>query len=784
MLSDRVDFKPPLNPLESELPPAETQGVLDLRGLTSGAQGADRRAELVGSLSWLLGQLGQGQSLTLELAHCDVAVDGTALRLGFCEQPQKGAPTSARSGLSLDAMLLSLGVGLRPWRPAPGKEPPGRSMSRVVATPSVTLHGHGGPTMGFVTGEGALPPPHGPVRLPLQSLLLPRLQGAVPAIVAGTAGLVVKVIWCARELEAAQEVAAHWWLERLTGVEGRRWVAEGREGADARDLEARMDGWAAMLRQALEGRRILGCRIRVDGPQSASAQMGALATGLWPGAQLLAQPVEVLGAGLDLADSLDVRGLLEGLVCSRTTPGWSLPRAQGPAAQSASPGLTIGNDGHGPVELSPETLARHVHIVGGTGTGKSSLMRAMIAQEMQAGHGVAVFDPHEDLAAAVLADVPPSRRHEVVLFDPTDDDITPGLNYFEPICGHMDLDASRRANELLDMLGQLYDLNATGGPVFEQHLMSAVQLLLCSGVPGMTLCELPLVYESPTFRKALIARCTRPEIQGFWRRQAEPATGDLSMAAVAPYVTSKLQAFVLHPRLRAILGQSRSTVDFDSLLDRGGILIVNLSRGQLGLRESWLLGMMLLGRLFTTAMQRTSRPRAGRTPFSVYVDEVQTCLSGHVASALSEARKVGLRLVLAHQHLAQLETRSQGSQLLDSVLANAATRVAFRVGATDAARLSPVFAPALGASDLVALADFRAAVHIGDADRGLGGRIMRPESSPDHLGDPRLRPDWARLRLQSLARSGRPRTSVESELALRRQYCEALAGTAHASKAA
>lgn len=530
--------------------------------------------------------------------------------------------------------------------------------------------------------------------------------------------------------------------------------------------------WVELLIRTMASGRVLTTAAVVARPGRDAHEALALARLVWPGC-------DARRGGAQTSSGLDLRTGSVLPLLARVLPGPQPPRLRvglRPRAVVEPPkGLAIGlgHDGANTISLNDAALSRHVHIVGATGTGKSTLMRSMIRQQMEAGCGLGILDPHGELVADAIADLPESRHRDVVLFDPTDTLRSPGLNHFEPIAGAASLDASALANELIDMFGQMYDLDRAGGPVFEQYFRSAIQLLLSNAMTGMTLCEVPLVFESTDFRRSLMAQCTSAETASFWSRQAEPATGDLSMSAMAPYITSKLHQFTHNPKVRAIIGQSRSTVDLASLMDGRGILLANLSRGALGLRESSLIGMLLMSRLFRIAMARTSRPRDRRTPFTVYIDEVQTCLSEHVAAALSEARKVGLRLVLAHQHLSQIDRGRPGHNLLETVLANAGTMLAFRLGADDARRLERLLGPTIAADDLVGLPDFSAAIRW-EGPRGVPcARII--DTGGPHSASPRR--STAALHPEQIGRGSRPRTEVERELVTRRERCLSASGT-------
>lgn len=635
--------------------------------------------------------------------------------------------------------------------------------------PGVRVRDVGGPTIGFMRqGRQATASDE-----PRPAVLLPPIDalegrpGRVFDALAARPGAAFDLMFDAKALDTCQIERLR---EVLRAVEGGRIdaMALGGHMVLPRPLIERLrSNWIDLLSRTLATGRAVLARVAVRVPSDVEVEALALARLAWPGCKVHAgatrRPdlvdMRTLGAAQTLLPRILPRAQ-QFRVGARHRRAAGLPPEEGPA-------LVLGHDGMAPIALGDTEMARPVHIVGATGTGKSTLMRSMIRQQMKQNCGLMVVDPHGDLVVDLLDDVPARRSRDVVLFEPGDSLRSPGLNLFEPIPGADAPDASALANELIDMFGQMYDLDRAGGPVFEQYFRSAIQLLLSNSLTGMTLCEVPLVFESADFRRALVAQCTSPETASFWRRQAEPATGDLSMTSIAPYITSKLHQFTHNPTMRAIIGQSRSSLDLASAMDDRKILLVNLSRGALGLREASLVGMLLMSRLFRTAMARTARPREQRTPFTVYIDEVQTCLSEHVATGLSEARKAGLQLVLAHQHLGQIDRGRAGYNLLETVMANAATLIAFRVGADDGRRLERLLEPSIAASDLVALPDFVAAVRREAAAGSFGARIgsmARPHARMRRgCGD--------EDRLAWRLRASRLRSEIEAEIAERRARC-------------
>ena len=223
----------------------------------------------------------------------------------------------------------------------------------------------------------------------------------------------------------------------------------------------------------------------------------------------------------------------------------------------------------------------------------------------------------------------------------------------------------------------MYDMRQAGGPMFETYFRNAMLLLLESDLPEVTIMELSLVFESRDYRQFLLGRCKNPVVVGFWKEIAEKVSGEASLSSIAPYIICKLNAFTYNALIRPILGQAKSTIDFRQIMDRQNILLIKLPKGLLGESDAQLLGSFILARIFSAAMGRTNVPENKRPPFHLYVDEFQNFVNDGVAFMLAEARKFGLYLTLANQNLSQLAA-SQGRQnLVDAVLGNVGSLIAF-----------------------------------------------------------------------------------------------------------
>ncbi|MFH1193197.1 MAG: hypothetical protein V1656_02675 [Candidatus Jorgensenbacteria bacterium] len=433
-----------------------------------------------------------------------------------------------------------------------------------------------------------------------------------------------------------------------------------------------------------------------------------------------------------------------------------------PPAELPRKGLLIGESRYRGerrgVFLTEEDRRRHLYLVGQTGTGKTTFLKNVIAQDITAGRGVGVVDPHGELASGVLALVPRTRMDDVIVFDPGDLSRPMGLNMLEYDPAKPE-QKTFIVNEMVGIFDKLYDLKATGGPMFEQYMRNALLLLMESagsffGGEPATLMEVPRVFTDAAFRARLLANVKNPTVIDFWEKEAAKAGGEAALANITPYITSKFNAFTANDYVRLIVGQARSSFSFREVLDGRKILIVNLSKGRIGEANASLLGMIVVGKLLMAALGRVDTPEESRADFYLTIDEFQNFTTDSIATVLSEARKYHLNLMVAHQFIAQLT-----DHIRDAVFGNVGSMVSFRVGATDAEFLVKQFAPVFEEGDLVNVDNFNACAKL-----LVGGRTAAPfniETVPPPRGDAAIA---AEIAARSRARYGRDREGVEAEI--------------------
>ena len=310
-----------------------------------------------------------------------------------------------------------------------------------------------------------------------------------------------------------------------------------------------------------------------------------------------------------------------------------------------------------PLLLNIEDRLRHCFIMGKTGMGKSTLMKQMILQDIQAGRGVALFDPHDDMISDILGKIPVERLEDVILFDPLDNKRPVGFNVLE---WHTIEERDLIIDELYEILNHMYDFSKTGGPFFELYFRGALALLMGDKkrdgfVP--TLLDLPLFFLDKGFRRFLAGSVDDRYLHDFLD-QAESISGEGNLQNASAYITSKLMARIQGKTLQRILGQSRMTFSFDDIMDTRKIVLIKLGRGKFGHVTASFLANMIVSRLKLAAMRRGKQDGRKRPPFFIYIDEAHNLPSENFMELLSEARKFGVGLVMATQYAAQLSRQS------------------------------------------------------------------------------------------------------------------------------
>jgi len=366
-------------------------------------------------------------------------------------------------------------------------------------------------------------------------------------------------------------------------------------------------------------------------------------------------------------------------------------------------GITLGENVYRGVKqeirIKRPDRRRHTYIIGKSGVGKSVLLANMAVQDIQNGEGVCVLDPHGDLIQDILDRIPPERAEDVIIFSPGDLERPLALNLLDYDEKYPE-QKSFVINEMIGIFDKLYDLKATGGPMFEQYMRNAMLLIMDDPASGSTLMEIPKVLADEEFRRLKLSRCKNQTVVDFWRKEAEKAGGEAALANIVPYITSKLTSFISNDMMRPIIGQQKSAFNLRDVMDKQKILLIELPKGVVGEMNAYLLGMILVGKILMAALSRTDMPSESRKDFYLYIDEFQNFTTNSICQILSEARKYALNLVIAHQYIGQL-TKNNNTEIKDAVFGNVGTMITFKVGSEDAAFLVKEYAPVFNEYDLI-----------------------------------------------------------------------------------
>lgn len=346
----------------------------------------------------------------------------------------------------------------------------------------------------------------------------------------------------------------------------------------------------------------------------------------------------------------------------------------------------------------------HEFIIGKSGTGKSTFLQNLILDNQG---GFAILDPHGDLAETIADTV------ECIYFDPTEIPIAHNILYNVP-------DRQRHLVTAQVVASFRAIWADSWGPRLEWILYNSVRLLLDN---NQTLLDIPAVLTDSAYRTRCLNRAT---YRKFWDNEFGVWDDRYRNDAIAP-VLNKVGQLVADPTVRQTLGQTRSTLNIERIMNKGQKLVVNLSKGKLGETPSSLLGSLIISAFFQAAERRAQIPYEERMPFTIYIDEFASFATDHFATILSESRKWKLSMILVQQFLAQAPPL-----LRQAVFGNVRKMTAFRLGAEDA----PLIAAELGLGSpaaLIDLANFEAWTRVGGPFNSELVRTVPPRSTRGHL---------------------------------------------------
>lgn len=434
-------------------------------------------------------------------------------------------------------------------------------------------------------------------------------------------------------------------------------------------------------------------------------------------------------------------------------------RTKAAPARDRSQTFVLGTNEHDGVEstvtLSTAERLRHCYVIGASGTGKSTLILSMAVQDIAAGNGFAVLDPHGDLIDDILARIPAERANDVIVFDPADDAYPIGFNI---LSAHSDLERTLLASDLVAVFRRL---SASFGDQMVTVLGNAIVAFLESDEGG-TLLDLQRFLVDKSFRSRFLSTVRDPQVVSYWRNEFPLLRGNPHASLL-----TRLNTFLRPKLIRHMVAQKAERFDVRAAMDERKILLARLSHGAIGEENAHLLGSLLVAKIAQAAMSRQNQPEASRVPFFVYIDEFHHFVTPSVASILSGARKYALGLTLAHQDMRQLRSRSE--DVMSALLANAFTRVVFRVSDQDARALADGFSY-FDSSDLQNLGTGEAIGRIERPDFDFNLQTFPVDSVDQELAE------WQRTAVVAASRAKYATRRTEIEQQLRGTYEESDTG--------
>lgn len=413
-----------------------------------------------------------------------------------------------------------------------------------------------------------------------------------------------------------------------------------------------------------------------------------------------------------------------------------------------------------PVCIQEKDRMRHMYVIGKTGTGKSEFLIEMIKQDIVAGHGVCVIDPHGELVDDILHFTPASRGEDVIIFDPSDTERPMGLNILE----HETEDEKHAITAgVINMMYKLFDPNRTGmvGPMFEHAVRNAMLTVMCE--PGASFIEVVRCITDDNYVKTILPKVKDPLVRRYWTDEMAQTSQQTKSDSLG-YIVSKFGKFITNGTMRNIIGQSKSAFNVREVMDNKKILLVNLSKGKLGEENSSFMGLLMVPRILAAAMGRVTMAQEDRKPFFLYVDEFQNFATPDFAVILSEARKYKLALTVANQFIGQMQ-----DDVRKAVFGNVGTQVVLRTGVEDAEFLKKEMEPTFDQNDIINQEKFHAYIKTIVGNEPVSPfSIDTTKDYAKHLEE-RERGDKAAKAMIELSRLkyGRARRFVEAEINLR-----------------
>ncbi len=415
------------------------------------------------------------------------------------------------------------------------------------------------------------------------------------------------------------------------------------------------------------------------------------------------------------------------------------------------------------IHMLKKDRSRHHYVIGKSGTGKSVFLSYLARQDVQAGEGVCVIDPHGDLVEDILMYVPKDRVRDVIVFDPSDGERPMALNILD---AKNTEEMDRASLDATEIFIKLYG-DEIFGPRIQHYFRNGCLTLMEDQEEGATLIDVPRLFVDDAFLKYRLTKVKNPVVRSFWEHEYSQ-TGDREKQEMIPYFSAKFGPFITNTVMRNIIGQSKSAFNIREIMDSGKVLLINLSKGKIGGINAQLLGLIFVNKVNMAAMGRADIPEEQRRDFYLYVDEFQNFATDTFATILSEARKYHLCLIMAHQYISQLVSKTAGSsqqstQIKDAVFGNVGTMMSFKIGAEDAEHLAKEYAPVLSEQDIISVANYRAYIKLNI--NNTTSRVFSMETVWDETGK---NPKIAEIvKKYSRLKYGRKREFVDQEIEAR-----------------
>lgn len=339
--------------------------------------------------------------------------------------------------------------------------------------------------------------------------------------------------------------------------------------------------------------------------------------------------------------------------------------------------------------IRQEDRLMHTYIIGKTGTGKSTLLQTMIMQDIDAGRGVCLLDPHGDLVESIVHLIPEARKKDLIYFNIPDRTLTLKYNPFKKVSYEK---RSLVASGIMDVFKKLW--SDAWGVKLEHILRHAILTLLDQ--PQATIADIPKLLLDKSYRYEAIKNAKNESVKNFWQKEF----GNYTRYDLLP-VLNKVGGMLAHPAIKRVLIENPEEISLRKAMDEKKIILVNLAKGYIGEDVAHILGALFISSIGAAAFSRTDMEETNRVPYMVYMDEFHNFTTLSLVNMFSELRKFRVGMILAHQYFYQLD-----DEIRWAILGNAGTIISFRVGTEDAQFLSKEMYPEFGLEDFINLPNY------------------------------------------------------------------------------